>query len=443
MAEADRRTETPGGNAHPAPLDKYILWGGATLLLIAVAGMSFDRARRLRFDFDHFYLDARYVWEHGALNPELDNPDRTQRRRLPFYLPVVPLLLAPLTAGGIGPAAAIWAAGQTLCVGLVLKMLARGSPARDPARRVRPTVAVACVLAAPAILEALKFNQLTFPVLALLLGALVGVQRQRPVRAGVLLGLATLVKLLPVLLALWLVLKRQWWALGAFVITVLLLVLGPPLLVFGPQRTMQYHAEWWRYNLHGPPARGMVADDVGEETLDDHFTDRRNQALPVVLARLFWPGHPHHVPFQPLTLSAATCAWLARGVLAILLVVLLWWSRAPWPKLAREPRQVEFAVYLLGMMVFAPLLRQYYLVWALPALVLFVRWASERLPGRRRLTGGAGMALWVLGMLLWLSEAARACGAHWLMLVGMGALLFASPAHGLGKTEWPRRAARA
>jgi hypothetical protein len=411
----------------------------ATVLLLGVvATISYHEGSRLRRDFHHFYLDARYVWEHGQLNPDLDNPDKLQRRQLPFYLPVVSLLLAPVTFGGVPVAAALWALGQTLCVAGVLRALWGWCRSHQGLRSPALVLAASCLLGAPAIYEAVKFNQLTFPVLALLLGVFKTLERGQPRRAGALLGLATVMKLLPVLLLLWLALKRQWTALAAAVVAVALVTIVPCLAVFGPQKTLQYHREWWEHNLHGPPVRDM-ADD--EQT--NHFIDRRNQALPVVFGRLFCADHPYHVSFQPVKLAASTCVWAAQAVLAGLGAALIWQTRRPWRNLQSPQRQTEVGAYLLAMMVFSPLLRQYYLVWALPAVLLFVRLAAETAARKRRI-GQLGMAVWLLGLLLWMWEPARACGAHWLMLVAMGALLLCqdSRPHGADGT-WGAGADRA
>lgn len=36
-------------------------------VVVGAAVASYDRAARGAFDFHHFYLDARYVFEHAAL----------------------------------------------------------------------------------------------------------------------------------------------------------------------------------------------------------------------------------------------------------------------------------------------------------------------------------------------------------------------------------------
>ena len=394
---------------------------GLRLLLLLVGGISFDRAWRGRYDFHHFYLDARYVWEHGQLNPDLDNPEPLKQRQLPFYLPIVSLALAPLTCAGLPLAAALWAAGQAACLGFALMVLL-GWCRTDRRVRTRALVlASACVLALPAILEAAKFNQLTILVLALLLGAFGVLERDRPLRAGALFGLAAMVKLLPAIFIGWLLLKRRWKALGAFVATVAVVAVLPCLAVFGPQKTLQYHHEWWQHNVYGAPAGGMA-----DGSLTDHFIDRRNQGLTVVCARLFSPQHPYHVSFQPLRLDAGSCVLLARGILVVLLAGLIWRTIRPWHHLGHLQRRVEFATCLLAMMVFSPLVRQYYLVWALPALLLLLCLVANDSAGQRRKIGWAAIAVWLVGMLLWTWEAARICGAHWLMLTVMGVLLLAA-----------------
>ena len=423
---------TPTDNATPrGSFSRYAPRIGVTILLAVVATVSFIRANAGRFDFQHFYLDARYVWQHGKLNPDLDNPDKLLRRQLPFYLPTVPLLLSLAASGGPKIAAIVWAVGQTLSLAIAIWLLSRWRPRAESARS-GGLLLITCILAAYAIYEAAKFNQLTLPILALLMGAFTGLERERPLRAGTLFGLAAVLKLLPALFIVWLLLKRQWKALGAMLVTIAAVTLLPPLAVFGPSQTAQYHREWIDHNLNGAPAQSMATDDPSNEHLDDHFIDRRNQALPLVFARLFSPDHPKRVSYQPITLSAGVCLWLARAILGVLFLGLIWRTRRPWRLLAPGERQLEFAAYLLGMIVFSPLVRQYYLAWALPALLLFVCLARpDREPLRRmsqslQRVGWAGIAIWLLGMFAWAWEPARVCGAHWLMLVLLAGLLLAA-----------------
>jgi hypothetical protein len=80
----------------------------------------------------------------------------------------------------------------------------------------------------------------------------------------------------------------------------------------------------------------------------------------------------------------------------------------------------------LAMLIFAPLLRQYYLIWALPGLVLLARIAIDPVGGRRQRLGQLGLALWLAGMLAWLAPTARAYGAHLLVLILLAIVLLST-----------------
>lgn len=426
---------------------EHLLLLGLLCLLAGVGYLSFERGSRGQFDFRHFYLDARYVWEHAEPNPHLDEqvpPD--ERRQLPFYLPAVPLALAPITAFGRTPAAIVWSLAQMAALALSLSILWRWWVCRDCdvpdssvwavrlpqepvayARRLpRPAAtgafAVAVLLAVPAFLEAGKFNQLSYFVLALVLAAVTALERERPKLAGALFGVAAVLKLLPGIFLIWLLLKRRWSAAIALVVVALVFALVPPLSVFGPQRTAEYHRQWWLYNVQGEAAQGLLSADLAE-----HFIDRRNQSIAQVLARLTWPEHPYAAPSQPVHLDPQTCARLAYGITGVLLLALLWVTRRPWHQLSPHRRHAEAAVYAIGMLVFSPLLRQYYLVWAVPALVLLARIAVDNTAMssgvRSQRLGQVGLVVWAAGMVAWAWRIARVLGAHLLMLITIGVLL--------------------
>ncbi|MCH7650447.1 MAG: hypothetical protein IIA63_04710, partial [Nitrospinae bacterium] len=78
-----------------------------------------------------------------------------------------------------------------------------------------------------------------------------------------------------------------------------------------------------------------------------------------------------------------------------------------------------------AMLVFSPLFRQYYLVWALPALVLLLRSSGGLEACRARTAARTAFMLWIIGMVAWLSETARAYGVHLLMSIAIAVLLLA------------------
>ena len=400
---------------------------GAVLLIAVVGAVSYIRAAKFDYDFHHFYLDAEYVWQHGLLNPDLDNPERMLQRQLPFYLPTVSVLLAPLAAGGRPAGAIIWALGQIAAVAVCLRILARWSRGTDARVPNWGPLLVATVLALPAIYETARFNQISFFVLALVLAGGSAIERQAPLRAGVWLGLASVLKLLPGLFIIWLLLRRQWQALEALLVTVLVVTVMPPLIAFGPGDSYIYHRQWWDYNVKGSAAGGMV-----DSQARPHLIDYHNQSIPAVLARLCWPEHPYKFARQPLTLGAPTCRRLSLLVMFGLLVTLVCLTRSA--RIPSENKQIHsprastatrygIAIYLIAMLVLAPLLRTYYLIWAWPGLLLIARHALDENRPRTQRLGQIGLLTWTAGMLAWLSQPARAGGVHLLMLIVLAAIL--------------------
>lgn len=403
----------------------WLVRGGLLVLLAIVAGVSLRRALTLDYDFGYFYRDAQYVWKHAELNPFLPLPGASEqenqlRRQLPFYLPAVPLLISPLAMAGPTPAAVVWVGMHLLALTSVLGVLRRWAAGGADARTMRrgaAVVALTTLLALPAILEAARFNQISFMVLALVVVGVDKVLRDQPLTGGLLLATATIAKLLPGVFAVWLLLKRRWTALSAYLAALLLVGLLPCLVHFGYARTLVYHREWFEYNL---PA---VTGGKVETELREHFTDHRNQSIAAVVARLAWPEHRFAAAWQPLSLSREACSVISWTISGILAIGLLWATRRRLGRLSATRAYAEAAAYCIAMLVFAPLLRQYYLVWALPALVLL---AEGALPGgtskgsRERTWATAGLLIWAAGMLAWLSETARTYGAHLLMLAIVG-----------------------
>lgn len=391
------------------------------VLLLAVGTVSFLRAARDEWDFSHFYHDARDVWEHGSLHPFIDPTGGDAGRRLPFYLPAVPALLAPLAAFGLLPAAACWAALQVASLAYCLFALRHRWAGSSAA------FWLAACLALPALYEAAKFNQLSYPVLALIIVAFEAFERRRVVGGAIALGLAIVLKLLPAIFLLWLCVKRRW---GAVMLTLgasAVLASGPALVAYGPSRAVTHYAEWYQFNFAGDSVRGLVGAERRE-----HFVDHRNQSIAQVLARWTWPGHPHRMPWQPFSLGAPTIVNVARGLAVVLLVALMWCTRRASGSLRAHERRAEWAVYAIAMLVVSPLVRQYYLVWALPGLVLL----ASRAEAARGWRPVLGLAVWTLGMLAWVwpieewGEAARLGGLHLAMLLVVGTIVLAGAGRG-------------
>jgi hypothetical protein len=392
--------------------ERWVAVATIAAVLTLVAIVTFDRARRVVFDFSHFYLEAQYIWAHGDLDQDPAAVDPKLRPGLPFYLPTARLAAAVVLGGSVHTAALVWSVLQVASFGLALALLWRWF--RFPDHRAPPAIGfvVAVVIALPAIFEAAKFNQLSFIVLAAVVAGITLTQQRHAASAGVCFAGAAVVKLLPAVFLPWLVLKRQWRAAAAFAIASVLLIALPPAIAFGPQDAWRYHVRWFNDNVAGVAKQGLA-----EQGLRGHFTDHRNQSLGDVLRRSLQADFPAPAPRQVAQLSAGTVTALAGGIALVLLAAGAWATRRRWGALSPPEHLTEFAAVSLAMLIFAPLLRQYYLVWALPALILLARRAVEydAVPGRG--LARIGVLLWVLGQLAWLSDYARTYGVHLVMLI--------------------------
>lgn len=393
--------------------------------IVGVAAVSFRRAANSSYDFKHFYIDARYVWEHGALNTEYEKALTPDGPQLLFYLPAVPVLLAPLTAFGPTSAAVAWSLLQAASAGASIFLL----------RRLTGLVGVggvAFLAALPAVYEAAHFNQLSLPVLALLLGGLCFVERGNRAAGGALFGVAALFKLLPGIMLVWLALKRQWTAFASAVGVILLLALVPSIAAFGPGRAIDYHTAWVDRNVLGKPAPGMISIDGGadaDSAARGHFLDYRNQSISAVAARLFVPDSRFRAPWQPLELSESVCRVVSTTVLGAAGALLLLAARRRWNDLDARSRFAEFAAFMVGMQALSPLMRQYYLVWTIPALAVVIA-ALERRENDAIKPSIVVMASWFAGLAAWLSPLARSYGANLLalFLIGVASLRYAAVA---------------
>lgn len=402
------------------------VWAAASL-----AAVSIVRAGTLRYDFHHFYTDARYLIETGRLNTADHLPAKLGGPHLPWYLPVATIAFVPFAVLGpwVGGAlwslvnlASLWAAIRLVGIRLI------GLPRRDwLLHQMLPVCLCGAV-----IYEHARFNQLGVVVLVLLLISFALLQRGRDVWAGAALALACLLKLVPVVFLVWLVLKRRWRALAASLAVMILFGLAPCLAVFGPSRTVEYHKRWVSNAvLNGSALRMLLrADDPLYAQRHQTFVDYRNQSLAMVVGRITGLV-PAFAP-QPVRSSWRVSTAVTAYVLINLLVVgsLLWVSRRPWRQLGAQQRACEFAVWLLAMLWLSPLMRQYYLVWAYPAIAILLADADlARAAGRRMWPFWLAIGAWLFGMLAWgvdgwfFDHAARKLGVNLWSILVLGAVL--------------------
>jgi len=361
---------------------RFVRLAIAFVLVIALAYRvgqfaSFASAAQWGYDFSAYWLAARHLLygEPIYTAAQLTGQYVPQGQFLYLYPPFVAVLAMPLawlSPDSYGPAAWVWALGGAVIAVAVVLGVARLEGLAPTARRALFLLGGA--FAFPPLVAELALGNVHLLLLGLLALAWWGVRRggrHGDALAGVAIGAASLIKLFPVLLVLWLALTGRWraagWALfGAAALAVATL----PLTGVEP---------WLDYpgvllNL-GPPA---------------YATD--------ALAPAVWLG----VVLPPL---AARAVVLGLGAAAI-----------AWCALRLDER-ASFGVAVAAAVLVAPVLFQHYLAIMILPLLLGLRSALDGPSAGRVALGASYLAMWpgqqpLLGAWAWvLNRAIPTLGA--------------------------------
>ena len=191
-----------------------------------------------------------------------------------------------------------------------------------------------------------ELGQANFPVLALVLVGL-WLERERPALAGVLVGLACMMKMSPALIVAWWLLRRRWTAVGASLLTAVL----SSLLVMGivSPRTQ------WRFYSQILPQFGS-GDYNGLIIKIEMFG---NHSIPNLLHQWF-PSGTNRLSGTARALSGAS----TLGLVALLGFLF----HRPTTDRLREAGQA--AAVLVAMLLVPVYAYEHHLVFAIPALVL-------------------------------------------------------------------------
>ncbi len=185
-----------------------------------------DRSPRLFYDFAHYYYATALTFRVGE--NEVGGY---------LYSPLLAIVLMPVAAGGFEFAMAAWAVVQALALALlVLRTATLG-----PSGAIGGFLAAALTLLSTASLHSLKWGQVGLILGVLMLESIVAFARRRELSGALLLGSAIALKFYPAIVwPLAAAMKRVKGALGALLVSVLLLVL-PAFAVLGTRRTRNFY----------------------------------------------------------------------------------------------------------------------------------------------------------------------------------------------------------
>jgi hypothetical protein len=305
------------------------------LVFRAVQVLVYSSEIQWGYDFSAYWAAARHVLDGQPIYTveQLAGPYSPQQSFLYLYPPFLAVAMTPFAALFSDYRLANWAwaaIGTALTVSSVFLVV----------RRERPTTGrdglllVGAALAFPPIIGEIVMGNVHLVLLGLLSAAWFAHSRpggdwRYQALAGVLVGVAALVKIFPGLLILWFLLRRRWLAAGSALIAILLLSL-------------------------------VTLPVVGLESWLDY---------PTVLMNLGSPVHIDDTIAPTVWLSAFMTPSLARlMVVGGGLAVVLWSVR-------RRTEAVSFAITVAVSVLIAPALYHHYLAILVLPLLLLIRWA--------------------------------------------------------------------
>jgi hypothetical protein len=369
--------------------NRRVLWLLAALAVAGVVGYSIARGVTGTSDFKNPYRVARIFWETGELDI----------RREPRYPPTIRVLLAPLAALPLGIASAIWTLASVPAILAVPRFLERlsGIPVRAQA--------LAWLAVSMYVLDAFALGQAEPINLFLVTWGLALARGAGAVAGASLIGLAGMIKVLPVVFwAVPIARGRLLAVAGGAVVTA---AASAALLVAaaGWDAGIESLVEWGRVLREGEGPWGLV------ETRNS--LRENNEALPVVLARTFGDLDPtlarNAVSIARLPLSIIWGVWLA--LLAVMAAV---WAACAWRARTLPPERAWLAIFGLTsplLLAATHIAWPHYFMWLVPTALA--------LSARPRLLVGAA-AVGQLGMMI---PILRGLGCHTAIALALFAVL--------------------
>ena len=355
-------------------------------LLVAALVLAFlayvaQRGARRASDFKYVYGAARYVWTTGALNV------RAQAR----YPVTFHVLLSPLAALPLGAAVAAWAVLSMVAVAALPAVIHRLTEIEP--RRQLP----AWALTAPFFIDALVLGQ-SDPINLLLVAAgLFAAAKGRGAIGMGLIGMAGLIKFLPLLHWATVVARRR--SAGAWLGMVLTFAFGLGILVA---------AVGWNDAVDGIGKQAeLLRGRHSPRGIIERGADLRpnNESIPMVLVRHYGgslqvadAAASTRLPLQTIfAIWYGSVAALAGG-----------WLFALVPAARVPPERgwlAMFALTSIVMLASTPICWNHYFLWTMPAALFLLH--------RPKLL--IMLALLSLGITMW--PAARSLGCHMMMAI--------------------------
>ncbi len=264
--------------------------------------------------------------------------------------PIMALMLSPLAELPPLAMALVWFYLKVGMVLLAYRLVFR--LIETPDQPFPPwTKALVVILSLRPIMSDLTHGNVNILILFLMVWALYLFTRGRDVRAGLVMGLAVACKLTPALFIPYFAWKRAWRTLAACTAGMLLFLILVPGLFLGFRDNAHYLRHWFD-NMVVPYA---VRDEV--------WTEHSNQSLPALAQRLltdspsFVTGDDRDpIPLEYhnfVELPRELVRWLIKGCMLLFAGLVMWTCRTMTDRRRDWRLSAEFAVIVLGMLLFS------------------------------------------------------------------------------------------
>jgi alpha-1,2-mannosyltransferase len=204
-----------------------ILAAAAIVATIVLGAQTWHKALRPGGnDLTSYLLSARALWD-GQSPYGLETP-------FPYIYPLfLAFVLIPLAALPYGAAVVAWFAASVAALGAVFVESAFRRIADGGRRSAELAIAATVLITFNIIQNNLLNGQVNFFVVLCCALAVAAAQDRKEVAAGAWLGAAIALKLMPALLVVYLLVRRQFRAILVAIVTALVLALAPALLIRG------------------------------------------------------------------------------------------------------------------------------------------------------------------------------------------------------------------
>ena len=161
--------------------------------------------------------------------------------QLYIYPPFFLFLLFPLGWLSFANAYGVWIAGQALATGILIVLAYR----EWRPRRAAPYWVVLVALAAAPVIYALRTGNAHLIVILITLAGILAWSRERTWAASICLALGGVIKLFPLFLLPFILVRREW-KLALKIMAFSCLFWAAPLVYFGPRQTVSLYWEWYQ-----------------------------------------------------------------------------------------------------------------------------------------------------------------------------------------------------